>query len=431
MKAGNESLSTVKTNEILFKKFRFALMALGSITFLVASVFYILDENYTPVGLFGSLVIFAYIVLYSEKLNLRVRMFGLCLVEFMIGLVHLFTTSLYGPACLWFVLSSVLAGTLLGAKSGYAAIALSLVTVSVHLLLTNMTGNTLIIESPFPPGAGLEYIFNLLFVAYMITIPFTFLINKLDKAFLLERKQSSELNSLNNKLHEKNQELESFSYSVSHDLKAPVRHIAGYLEHVKTLNENKLDENTLILLDKVDKISSRMGELIEDILRLSKMSQMEISPEEVDLSHIATSHLGHLQDTEPDRNVRIVVEHGISTLGDAHLLSIAMENLVNNAWKYSKYKDDAIIEFGCFSDNGVPVYFLKDNGAGFSSEYKDKLFTPFERLHSASKFDGSGIGLATVKKIIDKHSGKIWAESAPDQGATFFFTIASEETSGN
>jgi len=221
-----------------------------------------------------------------------------------------------------------------------------------------------------------------------------------------------------------NQELEAFSYSISHDLRAPLRAIDGFSNILKELHAKDLDENGLHYLDRICRGAERMGELIDDLLDLARLTRSELRPVGVDLGELARVVLEDLRKNDPGRNVQVVIGEGLGATGDARLLRILLENLIGNAWKFTQNRKDARIELGRgVTADGKPCYRIQDNGAGFNMAYADKLFSPFQRLHRESEFEGTGIGLATVARIVQRHGGKVWAEGAPDLGATFFFTL--------
>jgi light-regulated signal transduction histidine kinase (bacteriophytochrome) len=221
-----------------------------------------------------------------------------------------------------------------------------------------------------------------------------------------------------------NKELEAFSYSVSHDLRAPLRSIDGFGQALLEDYEAKLDEKGKDYLGRVRASSQRMGQLIDDLLNLSRVSRGEMRREKVDLSKLAHQIAEELLRNPEDRQVNFVIAPGIMAEGDPRLLRIVMENLFGNAWKYTRKHARATISFGMHHDNGVRAYFVRDDGAGFDMEYADKLFGAFQRLHKISEFPGTGIGLATVQRIIHRHGGKIWAEGKVEKGATFYFTLS-------
>lgn len=221
-----------------------------------------------------------------------------------------------------------------------------------------------------------------------------------------------------------NRELEAFSYSVSHDLRAPLRVIDGFShalieEHSKALGENGFD-----YLRRVRDSAQRMGQLIDDLLKLSLVTRSGMQWKRIDLSAIARGVLAQCRASQPDRRVTVTVQDGLVTEGDDHLLRVAMENLIGNAWKYTGKKKDASIAVGAAQPGkGETVFYVRDNGVGFDMQYADKLFGPFQRLHAAAEFPGTGIGLASVQRIILRHGGRIWAEAEEGKGATFFFTL--------
>ncbi|HEY5975660.1 MAG TPA: ATP-binding protein [Geobacteraceae bacterium] len=255
-------------------------------------------------------------------------------------------------------------------------------------------------------------------------------------ALLIDRvKADEELRLLNRELEQRimertfqlqlaNQELESFSYSVSHDLRAPLRHINGFSRLLIEEQGEVLTPEGLDHLARIGGACERMGRLIDDLLELSRVSRHEMQNEQVNLSRLVTDAVQDLQDGAPQRQVRVTVAEGVLVQGDNRLLQIAVRNLVENAWKYSAREPRADIEFGVRRQTDGPVYFVRDNGAGFDMAYAGKLFSPFQRLHG-SEFEGTGIGLATVQRIVRRHGGRVWAEASVGQGATFYFTLGS------
>lgn len=220
-----------------------------------------------------------------------------------------------------------------------------------------------------------------------------------------------------------NQELEAFSYSVSHDLRAPLRAIDGFSQALTEDYAGQLDATAQDYLRRVRAGTQRMGRLIDDLLHLSRISRAELAPERVDLSALAETVAAELRGHEPERTVEFVGQPGLCVEGDSHLLQVVLENLLGNAWKFTTGKVPARIEFGLLEADAVQAYYVRDNGAGFDMTYVNKLFGAFQRLHSADQFPGTGIGLATVKRIIARHGGRVWAEGAVDAGATVYFTL--------
>lgn len=224
-------------------------------------------------------------------------------------------------------------------------------------------------------------------------------------------------------LEELNKEMEAFSYSVSHDLRSPLRSIDGFSLALIEDYIDKFDPQGKDYLQRIRTGAQRMGMLIDDMLRLSRLSRSEMSIEDIDLSAMANQIASDLKEREPDRFVNFVIEPGMIIKGDKNLMRMALENLMDNAWKFTSKVTEAIIQVGLTCHDDESVYFVKDNGAGFDMSYAPKLFTPFQRLHSVTDFPGSGIGLAIVRRVIHRHEGRIWAESSVGQGAAFYFTI--------
>jgi signal transduction histidine kinase len=220
-------------------------------------------------------------------------------------------------------------------------------------------------------------------------------------------------------------ELESFSYSVAHDLRAPLRSILGFSTIILEEHDQALPAQAKEMLGRVIAAAKRMGELVDSLLNLSRLARTEVKRDSVDLSRLAESVLEELRNVQPEKKVDVRVAKSLPVIGDSSLLQIVLTNLLNNAWKFTSKRAHARIELGVENRDGVPVYFIRDNGAGFDMQYVGKLFGTFQRLHSNQEFEGTGVGLATVQTIIRRHGGEIWAEGKPDQGATFFFTLSS------
>ena len=221
-----------------------------------------------------------------------------------------------------------------------------------------------------------------------------------------------------------NRELESFSYSVSHDLQAPLRVINGFSQVLWEKYQPNLDDRGRHYLQRIQANSKRMSDLIDALLQLSRVTRSQMKLINVNLSAIALEIIEELQAQEPERQVQIVIAPDLQTKGDPQLLRIVLSNLLHNAWKYTSNRSHSQIEFGLIRENvSQPTFFIRDNGAGFDSEYADKLFTAFQRLHNQEEFPGTGIGLATVQRIIYRHGGKVWAEGECDRGASIYFSL--------
>ncbi len=224
-------------------------------------------------------------------------------------------------------------------------------------------------------------------------------------------------------LETSNKELEAFAYSVSHDLRTPLRGISGFSQILLIEHQDKLDDTAKNYLQRISTATLRMSQLIDDMLSLSRVSRAEMSIQLLDLSKLAQEIANNLMVNQPDRKVVFTIQAGIKAKGDKGFLQIVLKNLIGNAWKFTSKQSSATIEFGIFEQDDKRVFFVRDNGAGFNMKYAHKLFGPFQRLHSLKEFSGTGIGLATVQRILQRHGGKVWAEGEVGKGATFYFTI--------
>ncbi|MEZ5428556.1 MAG: PAS domain-containing protein [Pyrinomonadaceae bacterium] len=243
------------------------------------------------------------------------------------------------------------------------------------------------------------------------------------ESFNLIKRLNSDLRERTHQLELINQEMEAFSYSVSHDLRAPLRALDGFSQALLEDYGKSLDEQGKKYLSYLRQSSQKMGELIDDLLKLSRATRAQLKREEIDLSLLAKNVVRELRAIDGDREAEFVIADDLKVEGDEHLIRIVLENLFSNAWKFSSKNPRARIEFGKELQEGGEAFFLRDNGAGFNMDYEAKLFQPFQRLHDAKDFEGTGIGLALVQRIINRHGGKIWAVGQEGQGAVFYFTI--------
>jgi two-component system, sensor histidine kinase and response regulator len=224
-------------------------------------------------------------------------------------------------------------------------------------------------------------------------------------------------------LEASNRELEAFCYSVAHDLSAPLRGMSCFSAILLEEHAEQLCATGKDYLQRIRSASVRMGQLIDDLLELSRITRRQLCVERVDLSSLALGIVKSLHGRQPERRVEVAVSPGLVAEGDPGMIGLALENLLDNAWKFTGDRPSPKIEFGCSSLAGETVYFLRDNGIGFNMAYAHKIFTPFERLHRVGEFAGTGVGLATVQRIVTRHGGRVWAEGEEGKGATFYFTL--------
>ena len=241
---------------------------------------------------------------------------------------------------------------------------------------------------------------------------------------ITERKAAEdELKQRTIDLEASNKELEAFSYSVSHDLRAPLRSITGFSNVLLEDYNDELDSEGKSYLKRISDSGELMGQLMDDLLKLSRVTRSELSTEKLDLSEMARKIVRELAEDEPKRKVKVTIAPDMTNDGDKNLLGLVLQNLLGNAWKYTSKTAEPRIEMGTIQRNSKMAYFIRDNGVGFDMAYASKLFQPFQRLHKATEFAGTGIGLATVQRIIRRHGGEVWAEAKVGEGATFYFTL--------
>lgn len=240
------------------------------------------------------------------------------------------------------------------------------------------------------------------------------------------KEKNKALEKYSGELESANLEMEAFSYSVSHDLRAPLRAINGFSQILQEDYTGQLDQKGNETLDRIREASRQMGKLIDGLLHLSTIIRREMDIVPVNISEMALSVATQLKTEFPERKLKFIIHPGLRAAGDPGLLRIVLQNLLENAVKYTSRQPDAVIEFGAIKNNEGQTYFVSDNGAGFNMAYSDKLFKPFQRLHNSSEFPGLGIGLATVQRIVHRHGGKVWAEGEVGKGAQFFFVLPYE-----
>jgi light-regulated signal transduction histidine kinase (bacteriophytochrome) len=233
----------------------------------------------------------------------------------------------------------------------------------------------------------------------------------------------AELQASNENLMTANRDLDAFSATVSHDLRSPLNIVAGYTQLLQDDYSENLDDEAKAYLERILKSAFSMSKLIDDLLQFSRSQRSEIKAETVDLTAMAKEISSDINEREEARKTIFNIQNGLFTQADPNLMQVVLNNLMGNAWKYSGKVEHPVVTFGAKYSGRDTTFFIKDNGAGFDMAKADKLFNPFQRLHTSKEFAGTGVGLATVRRIIERHGGRIWAESEPGQGATFYFSL--------
>jgi light-regulated signal transduction histidine kinase (bacteriophytochrome) len=284
----------------------------------------------------------------------------------------------------------------------------------------------------YPPALTLPYYTVSIIVVFSTLIWLTaFSLQRIDTQRQRAEQQVRRLNAeleqrvaeRTSQLESANRELEAFSYSVSHDLRAPLRAIDGFSSILLETHGRELGAKGQEHLERVCAASRRMGQLIDDLLSLSRVTRNEMNRETVDLSSMSQAIVADLRRSEPERQIDVLVTPNLRANADPNLIRIVLENLLSNAWKFTRKTADPRIEVGAIHHDGRAAFFVRDNGAGFDMTYANKLFGAFQRLHGAADFEGTGIGLTTVQRIVHRHGGHVWAEGAVGQGATFYLAL--------
>ena len=290
-----------------------------------------------------------------------------------------------------------------------------LVLIFLSLLLLPATAAVAVLQTRESVAITLMF---LTYCAFMAVVA-----NRIHNEYWGALKNSALLDQRARELEASNQELESYSYSIAHDLRTPLRSIIGFSQILLEDAHEKCSKAERNHLERVVNAGKHMAQLIDDILELSRITRKELDNGQTNLSELADSHARLLVSQQPERSVEFRIEPELLTSGDASLLSIALQNLLDNAWKFTANETHAEISFSAFHENNETVYRVCDNGVGFDMAYAEKLFKPFDRLHNGTDFPGTGVGLATVQRIILRHGGRIWADGGVGKGACFYFTL--------
>lgn len=349
------------------------------------------------------------------RLQLAFRVVDVVLIYVGLFGIHQFSDGRYDVAYILAIISTT-------ATHGRPGVVVSASAASVAVLVNRLHLSGLGLTGLGPGHVGVTLFYALVF---FLAGGYVYRLMQESAEIVEERERAwrDELAHQNDELRAVNEELQAFSYSVSHDLRAPLRSIDGFSKILLDKYAERLDEAGRRYVQKVRSSSQRMGQLIDDLLHLSRLTRKELHREMVDLTSLAQAVAEELHQQEPDRDVRFRVEDGIVARGDRQLLRVVLDNLLGNAWKFTRDQASPEIAFGAATEGGRTVYYVSDNGVGFDMAYADQLFSPFQRLHSDREFEGTGIGLATVARVIRRHGGRIWAESVEGEGTTIHFTL--------
>jgi signal transduction histidine kinase len=437
-------------------------LALGIVVF-PPSIWLAIREDLPEIVLADTLILgIGIALLVFRRIPFWIRSSTIVLICYLLGLELLVVLGPYGAGPVWLFTAPVLAGALGGTRAAAIALAANAMTIVVFCVLIAV-GAVWVSASVNHPMEkwiviGLNFMLLNALAAVCVALPLRGLQSSLEQEQNAQKslghkheelnrthgellKATAERSQAENQLREHldhleelvavrtedlastNKELEAFAYSVSHDLRAPLRGIDGFTQILLRDYADKLDHDGNSHLDRISDNARRMDRLIDDLLRLSRLNRTEMRYMDVDLSAMILEIAKNLQSAEPDRTARFIVAEHIFVTGDPTLLGAAMSNLLANAWKFTSHHERATIEFAAAKLNGDVAYYVRDDGAGFDMEYADKLFGAFQRLHDTTEFPGTGVGLATVQRVVHRHGGRIWAEAEVEKGATFYFTL--------
>ncbi|WP_455207348.1 sensor histidine kinase [Kaarinaea lacus] len=264
---------------------------------------------------------------------------------------------------------------------------------------------------------------SITFLLIVLAAVYFFALWRIDRVNKQRLLAADELENVVEDLKQTNKELDAFSYSVSHDLRAPLRHIIGFSQIICDECSDQLSRECVDYFTRIQGGAKKMDDLIDGLLGLSRINRKELEASRIDFSGMSHEVVEQLRQQNQGRNIDVTIQENMTAYADPELLRVVLQNLLTNAWKFTRYKEQARLEIGCNKESGSTVYFVSDNGVGFNEKYKDKIFSAFQRLHQADEFEGMGIGLSTVSRIIRRHKGKIWARGKENEGATFYFTL--------
>ena len=411
----------LELRELVIDQVKWFSLILGCLTFLDTLKIQFDEGKFLLVALYSLIFVAAMSMLFIKQIATPIRVYVLVAAIYAVGLLALLDEGIIGSGPLWLIAFPAVTAALVGKRKAVVAIIISFITGMLYLHFAEPPAN-------FPKEIGLDYFthgldqsFDLLLLSFIASIPAAILFDKVNLQLEVEIKQSKQLSDAIHQLVQANNDLDAFAHTVSHDLRSPIRHIDSYVNLAKTAAREGDQETLATSMDRISESAHKASNLIDQILRLSRIGNMELNIQDVDLSSLVEKSFQILKADSRHQATETQVTQSCRIRGDLELIRIAIDNLASNAFKYSHTSEKPKVEFGCHRDGSETVYFIRDNGVGFDPERVARLFEPFTRLHSGPEFEGFGVGLATVKKIIDKHGGRIWAESAEGQGACFYF----------
>jgi signal transduction histidine kinase len=413
----------MELRELVIDQVKWFSLILGCLTFFDTIKLQFLEQKYLLVGLYSIIFAAAIAMLFFKWIPTQVRVYVLVLAIYLVGVLALIDEGIIGSGPLWLLAFPAVTAAIVGKWRAVAAIVISFVTAMIYLYFSD-------VPTDFPADLGIDYIthgldqaFDLLLLSFVASIPAAILFDKVNLQLVKEQEQSQQLSDAIHQLIDANKDLGAFAHTVSHDLRAPIRHIHSYARLAKKLQESGDMEALGTSLTRISDAAEKSSNLVEQILRFSTLENQELNEDNLELSMIVRSAFATLKSDPRYKRTEVDVAQGCQVEADRDLLTIMVNNLASNAFKYSHTVENPRVEFGHKEIEGQTVFFIKDNGVGFNPEMVSRLFEPFSRLHTSRDFEGFGVGLATVKKVVDKHGGKIWAESAEGQGACFYFSF--------
>jgi signal transduction histidine kinase len=403
---------------------KYVFLVMGAVSLLLGASNLIEASKYVAFAIFVTVYLIAVSTLFSNRIPSKIKMRILLSLIYTIGLANVFIQGYFSTGPLWLICFTAISASLYGGNRGILAAVLSTLTIVSYAIYTLLTGN----YSPIPDATtitfALDFTIDILLISYIASVPITFVFREYNEMIAKERDQKKELEILNDQLRQTNNDLDSFNYAVSHDLRNPLEVIRCFNDLLSSDYGDTIGEEGRKYLKKISSSADSIEDLISGLLELSQVARLPVQREDVNLRLMALEAIDQYREKYAMPGLKITTDASLSAECDERFVKILIDNLVDNAIKYSAKSENQSIEISVDRSSGEEIYCVRDAGIGFTASAEQSVFDPFVRMHSSKEFKGIGIGLSTSKRIVDRHGGKIWLESKPDQGTTVYFTLA-------